>query len=283
MDTLFQAGANRGGKEFARFYSPHFPQPSRVIVADPKRERAVLLAAKWQQKLGIDAVGHREFCEDLVMEIPGNSVGMLSVDTVRPMVEVMEKRPDLPVQWQIVGRGAGSQAPVLGFSGSIVRGDKQALISSALLLDNLSPYASTVSSRHIITDSLNAMATSYTRRVLSQHSARRISLLDRQPKDIPDGSLNLFFGQEQFPLVVERGTVEPFKDTKKRALEIENPFIDHDRAFAAAIVLTNRVELFIIEKRRRNRRVRFHTTFGDAPSLAPSLRPQQDTGAVVTD
>lgn len=269
LDNLFQAGANRGGREFVYSYGSKLPQPSRVLVADPKGDRAATLAERWRSR-GIDALAYPDFCEEVLMDIPEDSVAMLTVDSVRPMVDVIERRPDLPIQWQLVGRGAGRDAPVLGFSGTIVSGDSDAQSSSTLLLDNLSPYASTVSSRHITGDILNARATSFTRRVLSEHSARQISLLDHEPEDMPGGRLNLFFGIEQFPLVVEKGTIEPFKETKKRALEIESPLIDNDRDFAAAIVLANRVEMFIVERRRRGRGIRFHTTFGESP-LSPSL------------
>lgn len=293
-NTLFQAGANRGGREFVYSYGSKLPQPSGVLVADPKGDRAASLADRWRSR-GIDALAYADFCEEVLMDIPEDSVAMLTVDSVRPMVDVIERRPDLPIQWQLVGRGAGRDAPVLGFSGTIVRGDSDAQSSSTLLLDNLSPYASTVSSRHINSDALNARATLFTRRVLSKHSARQISLLDHEPEDIPGGRLNLFFGTEQFPLVVEEGTIEPFKETKKKALEIESPFIDNDRDFAAAIVLTNRVEMFIVERRRRGRGIRFHTTFGDSPlshSLGDNVSgtrgrgfagSHQDSGAVVTD
>jgi len=281
-NTLFQVGANRGGREFLSSYGPQFPRPSRVLVVDPKRERAISLAKRWQDR-GVEALGYSEFCEDVIMGVPEDSVGMLTVDTVRPMVDVIKRRPDLPIQWQLVGRGVGSPAPVLGFAGSVVKGDNEAQESSMLLLDNLSPYASPVSSRHITSDALNARATSFARRFLSRHSANRISLLDREPEDIPNGRINLFFGTEQMPLVVTEGVVEPFKETKKKVLEIESLFINNDRDFAVAIIITDRVELFIVEKRRRGRGIRFNTTFGQPHYLSPSLDTQQNNGAVVTD
>ena len=83
--------------------------------------------------------------------------------------------------------------------------------------------------------------------------------------------------------MVTEGIVEPFKETKKKVLEIESPFINNDKGFAVAIIITDRVELFIVERRRRGRGVRFNTTFGQPHYFSPSVDNQQNNGAVVTD
>lgn len=274
---LFLAGANRGGREFSRCYDlGRFITPSQVIIADPKPGRANRLADYWQNQ-GVDAIGYTQFCEELIKNIPEDTVGMLSIDTVYPMVKVLEERTDLPFQWQIIGRSAGSYGMVLGFCGTVTKQDQDTRAASTLLLANLTPFSTTVSSQNITEDILNASAMQYTRSALSLHSAECISSLLNEDEDTPTSKLNLFFADRYFPLVVRKGVVEPFKEIKKRALEVEDPRID-EAGFAVAIVLINQIEVFIVERYRIGRVVSFHTTFGIAPRLNPQFEP-----AVVTD
>ncbi|MBN2372921.1 hypothetical protein JXL19_03930 [bacterium] len=282
MNNLFLAGANRGGKELTRCYAYNTSKPSMVEIADPKPERAVLLADRWN-KMGVRASGYPTFCEDIIMNVPSDYIGMLTVDTVHPMVDVLDKRHDIPIQWQIIGQGTGSHMPVLGFSGTVVRDDQETRQASSLFLDNLSPYASTVSSRHITKNVLNAYSVAFTRSELSQHSAGRLSNLNYEPDDIIGGRLNLFFGTKIMHMVIVHASNESFKDTEKKAIEIDSPFIDQDSDFAVALVHINRVEIFIVEKRRRGRGIQFHTTFGDISVPDSYMVNLQNTAAIVTD
>jgi hypothetical protein len=273
---LFLAGANRGGREFSRSYNlDRFSIPSQVIIADPKPERANRLANYWQNQ-GVDAIGYTLFCEELIKDIPEDTVGMLSIDTIYPMVNIIEKRTDLSLQWQIIGRSAGRYGVVLGFCGTITKGDNDTRSASTLILANLTPFSTTVSSQNISEDILNASAIQFTRRAVSTHSAECISSLMND--NTLRSKLYLFFSDTRFPLIVRKGVVEPFKETKKRALEVEDPRID-EAGFAVAVVLINRIEIFIIERQSRiGRVVSFHTTFGIAPRLSPQFEP-----AIVTD
>lgn len=278
MKRLSMAGANRGGWAFVGSYN--VPLPPEVQVIDPKPHRAEKIASVWQSR-GVKALGLQERAENIIPHLPEDFIGMLATDEVITMSNTIE-RANIPIQWQIIGKGIGSYSPVLGLSGTLPKGEFELRKSSAYLLKNLSPYSSSISSQYINTDPFTARNIAYTRNLLSLHSVNRISILDEgyEPEDISGSPLNLLFNGRQIPLVINKGRIETLRETKQRALETESPFIERDKTFATAIVLPNKVEIYVVEKRHRSRGIRFHTTFGQDYSRdfkKPTLFPTDNT------
>jgi hypothetical protein len=258
-------GAHRGGWGVTKSYINRYPVPSRVRVADPKGKRATALAEVWSKK-GANAVSYAETGEDIVKNIPDNSIVMISVDSLQAMARVIQESFQ-PVQWQIMGRSV--RDVILGFSGTLTKGDQELRASSVLLLQDLSPYSLSTSSQHIRTSVLHNRVLVDTRQRVSQHSAESLVRLAENSKA---GELRLFLGTESFPLAVIKGKIEPFKQVEKRALEVEHPQFANAKDFAVAVVLTNQVEVFVIEKYREKRGIKFYTTFG-----VPISSPQSDS------
>ena len=100
-----------------------------------------------------------------------------------------------------------------------------------------------------------------------------------------NGRLRLSFGTQHFPLVVVKGEIEPFRQIERRALEVEGARTDESKDFAVAVVLANQVDVFVIEKHRKGRGVKFYTTFGEpVPSEQPvSIGRRQQVRTVLTD
>jgi len=261
--NLFIAGAHRGGRAFTDSYLNRFPPPEKVVVVDPKGERARVLAERWHRH-GSNALHYAEPCQNLLEKVKDNYVGMLSVDSVVPMVEVIENTCT-PMQWQILGRSTNNI--ILGFSGTLVEQDGDFRSSSTTLLRNLSPYALPVSSHHVRTSLLSDSVLGFTRGKISDHSAESIFEL---AQGRGRGGLRLFFGTQNYPLVVLKGQIEPFREVEKRAIEVNHPQVNDSLDFAVAVVLTNQVEVFCIETYGNKRGIKFYTTFGQ-PIPSPLL------------
>lgn len=277
IDSLFVAGAHRGGWEFTTSYLNRFRAPSKVTIADPKSNRAGVLAEKWRSA-GSKATAYAEPCEEVLQEIPEGSVGMLTVDSILPMATVIEKAR-LPLQWQILGRS--TRNIVLGFSGTLPIADESCRKSSALLLKNLSPYALPVTSQLIRQSVLNNRILNFTRRCISQYSAESVSKLVRDPEI---GGLALFSGEQRYPLLILKGEIKPFREIEKMVLEVEDLKVTESKEYAVAVVLPNQVEVFGIEKYRNRKGIKSYTTFGDPIPLedAEEFRTQE-VKTVVTD
>lgn len=263
---LFIGGAHRGGWEFSKSYLNQFVPPSEIIIADPKGKRAITLVDEWR-KHGTKAVGHPEPCERVVESVPQDSIVMLSVDSILPMVDVMVKR-ELPTQWQILGRSTSDI--IVGFSGTIPSNDGDCRKSSETLLKNLSPYALPVSSEHIRTSILHNKLLAFTRKRISDHSAESVFNLAQGQEN---GGLQLFLGTQNFPLTVIAGEIEPFREIEKRALETDNPHPIGSKDYAVAVVLANHVDLFMIEEYGARKRFKFFTPFGQPI-------PSEETSAI---
>jgi len=278
LKNLFQAGAHKTGWAFADSYIGDFPPPSEVLVSDPKGRRADLLAEKWS-KCGANGVAYAEECEEVVKGLPDGTVGMLGVDSIPSMTRVIEGT-DMDLQWQTFGRSTTNV--VLGFSGTLYGEDRKSRESSVSLLKKLSPYELPVSSRHIRSSVLNDRALTYTRREVSRDSAEcvyRLSSYEAKP------GLKLFFATKQFPLLVFPGEIEPFTEIEKRATEAEYPYTNGSKDYAVAVVSPDQVEIFVVERHKGKKLIRFHTSFGEPISLEDeeetATRPL--VRAVVTD
>jgi hypothetical protein len=274
INNLPVFGANKGGRRFTYSYLQGQRLPSNVAVVDPKGDRAKKLADLWSNR-GVNATGYAERCEDMVKEIPRDSICMLSIDDLLSMVKVIEET-DVRMVWQILGRS--NRDLVFGFSGTLNSEDENPRASSILFLRDLSPYAASVSSEIIRESILNDGILADTRAKVSEYSADSVVRLAENPKA---SELRLFFGTENFPLVVVKGEIEPFRDIERRALEVEHPQINEAKDYAVAVVLTNQVDTFVIQRDQRRKRIRFYTSFGQ-PVISES-ESGQTVPTVVTD
>lgn len=273
IKNLFIAGAHRGGWGVTRSYLKEFPPPPEVLVADPKAQRAKTLANEWN-RFGARAIARDEKCEDVIKEVPEDWVVMLSVDNVLPMIKVI-RHSRSPLQWQLLGRSTANT--IVGFSGTLLPDDHRSRVCSMSLLNNLSPYAIPVSSQHIRISVLNDRVLAFTRKEVSNNSAKSIFELDESSKN---GGLRVFYGTQQYPLVVIMGEIAPFREVERRVLEIEVPQLNGCKNYAVAVVLTNQVEVFVLERYQKRKDIKFYTTLGE-PVQSEIEKPQ--VRSVVTD
>lgn len=257
--TILLGGAHRGGAaitETALKYLPEAGQFKEVIIADPKEDRAIQLAQTWNNG-GIRAHGIKEPCEEVVGKTAANSV-LLAIDTISPMSNVLEKSP-LPAQWQLMAKGIGPNGPIVGLSGTVGAGDTDERQASIKLIKELGSFIQPQSSNNIRENLLNADGLHIMRRVVSEHSVKRVGMLDRDPGDIPGGTLNFFWGGVSHPLVVQDKPSHRWKETKQQAMETNLPVsLRNSSAFAVATVGNKTVDFFIVETARGRRMIRFH-------------------------
>lgn len=274
INNLPVFGANKAGRRFTYSYFQRHPLPSNVAIVDPKGDRAKKLAELWSSR-GVNAIGYAKRCEDMVKEIPRDSICMLSIDDLTSMTKVIAETETRMV-WQILGRS--NRDLVFGFSGTLNSEDENPRASSILFLRDLSPYAASVSSEIIRDSILNDRILADTRARVSEYSAESVVRLAEDPKA---SGLRLFFGTENFPLVVVKGEIEPFRDIERRALGIDNPQINEAKDYAVAVVLSNQIDTFVIERDHAKKRIRFYTSFGQpVPSESES---GQSVPTVATD
>lgn len=253
--TLFIGGAHRGGSAVseAALFGGFLDKRSQVIIADPKEERAIKLALAWSNK-GLPAIGLKEPCETAIEKIKPDKA-ILSIDTLKPMVQIVNNGDNVPTQWQILARGPGSNGAVIGLSGTITKGDEESRYSSAQLIETLAGSIQPQSSGAIRDNLLNADALHITRKKVSLHSARRLEVLDREPKDIKGGALNLHWGEAAYPLSVQVNHGKRWSETKAQVLDA---WQTSEKTFAVALIERNNVEFFIVEDIRGKRVLRLH-------------------------
>lgn len=275
---LFQAGANRGGREFFNSYIPSFlQQPSKIFIADPHKDRADNLARLWNKR-GIKVEAIAKNCEDVITDFPKGSITMLTIDSINSMVSLIERNCKTTIFWQILGLSAGIKSTVIGFTGIIPNNDDDAKNLSIDFLKNLIPYdpssnPSSVSSQQI-ENVLDRRIMSLMRKVVSNYSAQKISLLYQNPSMdfIKETKFNLFFGTKRIPLIIRGATDKNSEEVLREALETEDPLIGDHKDFAIAFLFPQKTEIFIIGKYPNNRRsIRFHTIFGEDPERRKAL------------
>ena len=256
--NIFIGGAHRGGTAITdqALQRLAINELGEIVVADPKEDRAVRLAERWKNA-GVRAEPYGEPCEVAIDEVDVD-VLMLSIDTIKPMQDVLA-RSSRPAQWQLIARGLGSQGPVATLAGTVQEGDSPSRESSKRLIGSLSNFIQPASSAEIRENPLNADILHSMRKKVASHSVSRLAMLDWEPKDLPSGSLNLFWGGNQFPLIVEeRPTTQLFRETKQQALQAELPIeLREVPSFAVATVAPRALEFFVIDLNGRGRSVRF--------------------------
>lgn len=258
--TVFIGGAHRGGKAITDAVLRALPSPEtfdQVVVADPKETRAFELAQVWKAN-GVRAIGLDDPCEKAVKKIEADSI-LLAIDTVRPMSTILET-DSRPTQWQMLCRGLGENGPVLGMSGSIHEGSSENRTSSVKLIKEMGTFIKPQSSTAIRENLLNADVLHVMRTKVSRHSAGRLGLLDREPKDLRGGALNLFWGDQTFPLAVQtKSANQRWRELKEQALSIDMPQEMKSRNnFAVATVGNKTVDFFVVEESKGRRSIRFH-------------------------
>ncbi len=254
-DIVFIGGAHRGGRAVTDAALRTLPFPKifdRIIIADPKEDRALRLAERWSDE-GISSTGIKKPCEEVINEIEADKV-LLAIDDISPMAQILQEK-NLPTQWQLLVRGLGHNGPVIGLSGTIVKGDSANRRSSARLINVLSSFIEPQSSSSIRQNPLNADALYMVRKKVSEHSVRRLQVLDRDPKDLNGGALNLIWGMKAYPMTVqEKPESENWKETKQQALETETDYSN----FAVASLGQGNVDFFVVEQIKERRVIRFH-------------------------
>ena len=100
-------------------------------------------------------------------------------------------------------------------------------------------------------------------------------MLDRDPDDMPGGSLNFFWGDERLPLIIEqKSPSQGLTESKKQALDAFVPHrLDNSRAHAVALVSRQNVDFFVVDQPRGRRFVRLHVPLVHslpAPASSPS-------------
>lgn len=258
--SLFLGGAHRGGKSITdeALKTLHGGKAyDSVVIADPKEDRANRLMIDWRDH-GIEAVGYKEPCEEVIGKIDADEV-VLAVDAVLPMSKVLRKTL-LPTQWQLLARGIGANGPVIGLAGTVVKGDAGSRESSVRLIDVLSSFIDPQSSSRIRENPLNADGLHIMRKKISDHTVRRLGVLDREPEDIKGGTLNILWGQREYPLLIQdKPSGERWREVKEQALEAEMPRnLTGSSEFAVATIGNKNVDFFVVESGNKRRSVRFH-------------------------
>ncbi len=286
QEKLFIGGAHRGGRaitdEALRLLSG--PESySEVIVADPKEDRAQELARIWKRS-GVSAEGKNEPCEKAIVKADADAV-MLTIDTIAPMAKILEKN-SLPTQWQLLCRGLGENSPVIGICGSVHEGGSGGRAASASLIKELGSFIRPQSSSAIRQNPLNADFLHVMRRRVSEHSAHRLAVLDREPKDLANGPLNFFWGPSYYPLLIQE------KPAKARWMELKEqvasaempPYLRNAPVYAIATVGRKNVDFFVVEEARGRRTIRFHMPLVQAlPKPTGSVKQNIAAGAVGAD
>jgi hypothetical protein len=254
--VLFMGGAHRGGQAITAEVLKTGPAYDQVMIADPKEYRAKRLADDWKNH-GIHATGYKEPCEEILDKIDAGRV-VLAIDTIAPMAKVLRKA-ELPTQWQLLAKGIGANGPVIGLAGTLVNGDRDSRASSVRLIDVLSSFIEPQSSGRIRANPLNADGLHVMRKKMSEHTSRRLGVLEKEPEDIKGGPLNILWNQTDYPLVVqEKPSGERWKEVKEQALDTALPRrLADSREFAVASIGNKNVDFFVVESGRR-RSVRFH-------------------------
>ena len=268
--TLLLAGAHRGGESFSRVAAPALRNRIRdVLVADPVGDRANALATFWRGA-GLRAQAKAQPAEQVVKGLWPEGVAFVAVDKPAVIAKVIERGSMIPVRWQLLARASHEDAPVVGFVGTILPGDRSLRAQAIAVLRRLSMVVPDQSSSAIWggsafeQDALGAM-----RRRVSEQSVREIASLEERPTA---GRLELFCGTDVFPLRVERLECEPPEweavGTGLCALKVA---LEADTGGGIAVaVLPERVsgrpssvQLFVVE----GQRVRVHQEFGSAAAL----------------
>ena len=255
--SLFIGGAHRGGQAITVEALQTEPRYNRVTIADPKEDRADRLMLDWRGH-GVEATGYREPCEAVIGKIDVDEV-VLAIDTIAPMSAVLRKT-GLPAQWQLLARGIGANGPVIGLAGTVVKGDAGSRESSVRLIDILSSFIPPQSSSQIRGNLLNADGLHVMRKKISDHTVRRLGVLDREPDDIKGGTLNILWGQREYPLLIQnKPSGEKWGEVKEQALGAELPArLQGSSEYAVATIGNKNVDFFIIDSGNKRRSVRFH-------------------------
>ncbi len=255
--SLFMGGAHRGGQSITTEVLKGAPRYSHVAIADPKEDRASRLMLSWKD-CGFKATGYKEPCEEAIDKIEADEV-ILAIDTVAPMSTVLRKTA-LPTQWQLLARGIGVHGPVIGLAGTLVRNDRDSRASSVKLIDVLSSFIPPQSSSRIRINPLNADGLHVMRKKISDHTVRRLRVLDREPDDIAGGPLNILWGQKEYSLLIQsKPSGEKWKEVKEQALDTVLPrSLANSTDYAVATLGNKNVDFFVVESAGKKRSVRFH-------------------------
>ncbi len=258
--TIYLGGAHRGGKaitEKAIKLLPEAKTYDKVLIADPKEDRAWQLAREWK-KAGVNSQGLKEPCEEVVENNSTDAI-VLAIDTVSPMSMILGKN-SVPTQWQLLARGLGVDGPVIGLCGTVVTGASENRSSSIKLIDVMSSFIQPQSSSNIRQNPLNADILHTMRNKVSEHSVKRLEALDREPQDISGGALNLLWGMKTYPMMIhEKPINQRWKETKQQVMETELSLnVKDNREFAVATVGDKNVDFFVVESLRGRRIVKFH-------------------------
>lgn len=278
--TVFIGGAHRGGRAITEEAIRGMSGPEafrRVVVADPKDDRALELANMWKAN-GIAAVGLDERCEDAIKRVEADSI-LLAVDTIKPMSKILAS-DNRPTQWQMLCRGLGENGPVLGMSGSIHEGDSENRSDSVKLIREMGSFIRPQSSRNITQNPLNADFLHTMRMRVSRHSAQRLKVLEREPQDIPGGPLNFFWGPTHYPLMIKEKPINTrWREVKERVLNAElPPYLRNVPGYAVATVGKKNVDFFVVEEARGRRSLRLHMPLAHAlPRPADSVDNVDET------
>ncbi len=259
--NIFIGGAHRGGKAItsAALLNDAAGKFESVVISDPKENRARDLALDWS-RAGIRSEAYEDPCEVAIRKIDKPvDAALLSIDTINPMKQVMQERK-VPAQWQLMVKGLGASGPLIGISGTVPGGDNDVRELSETLIDSLGRFIQPTSSSAVRENLLNADLLHTLRKSVSLHSVTRLDMLDRDPDDMPGGSLNFFWGDERLPLIIEqKSPSQKLVESKKQALD---PRISHrlqgSKSLAVALVSSQNVDFFVVDQPRGKRFVRLH-------------------------
>jgi uncharacterized protein YejL (UPF0352 family) len=258
--NIFIGGAHRGGRSITQEALNNFVDTYRsVVIADPKEKRAEELALEWR-RAGVASRAMEEPCEEAIEKLDSPvDAALLSIDTINPMKEVLE-RHKLPTQWQLMVRGLGVSGALIGLSGSIPAGENKVRELSEMLIGSLGRFIQPTSSLSIRDNPLNADILHTLRKFVSYHSVKRVELLNRDPDDIPGGSLNFFWGDQRLPLIIEqKSPSQKVVESKRQALEAEIPHqLEKSKSYATALVSDQNVDFFVVDQPHGRRFVRLH-------------------------
>ena len=283
--NIFIGGAHRGGKAItsAALLNDAAGKFESVVISDPKENRARDLALDWS-RAGIRSQAYEVPCEVAIRRINSPlDAALLSVDTINPMKDVMQERK-IPTQWQLMVKGLGATGPLIGISGTVPGGDNDVRELSETLIDSLGRFIKPTSSSAVRENLLNADLLHSLRKCVSWHSVTRLDMLDRDPDDMPGGSLNFFWGDERLPLIIEqKSPSQKLVESKKQALEVKVPQrLQGSKTHAVALVSSQNVDFFVVNQVRGKHFARLHVPLMHSlPAPASSTRSGSASGLLL--
>ena len=223
---VLHGGAHRGAASFikhleyktVRLFDPHW------IIADPKPQRAALLASMAQHRFPTLRPQPVQMPVQNALPLSsGHDYVVLTLDTLDDTIATLEARlPTQRASYQLTGRGPGGVAGThLTIQGTICPGDHDTEKAALLFLHTMAGMTQAASSRDLtVPDPLSAAVLKPLREAASRQTARHLAERARDPEDLSGSPLSVGFGMTLYPLIPVQGLAQDTNaQWKARALD----------------------------------------------------------------